>query len=331
MTPIDPQGSQFVFNIVWTGTVFSNLCLFTDSLLATTEARFRFVANQCPHDQLEAMSAYAERHDGRVVEVLDVSPRVMVRHGDALDTVLRTRDDGEFFCFIDPDICARAPFLDRFVEILDTAAAVTSGRELWSTHNVRPVDHPGVNGEYFFDHDGYTFGSPHLALYHRQPLQETIDRWGVGFSSAGNDISEAARERLVDVGRDYWIFDTAKIVNVLLQADGHQLQHVEHPDLVHIGGVSHYLAPPLTPDDADEAEPRPWGTDVWDWGNWEGQGARFGVAAYTAEVLRALLAGSNAPAVPADAGPALVDRLVAARDAMVELVQRHGTPSEKMP
>lgn len=322
--PQGEQGADLVFSVVWTGTVFERLSLFTDSLLDATGARFRFVANQCPAEQIAAMERYAEDHDGRIVEVLDVSSRVMIRHGDALDAVLRTRDDGDHFCFIDPDICARKPFLGPFLHALETAAAVTSGRELWSTHNVRPADHPGVSGEHFFDQDGFVFGSPHLALYRREPLLATMDRWGVGFSSAGNDITEATRARLADAGRDYWIFDTAKIVNVLLQADGHVLEHIEHADLVHIGGLSHFLAPPVHPPDAGPEEPRPWGTDVWDWGKWEGQSARYAVAGYTARVLDALQAGDPVPDPPIDVDPGLADRVERVRESMVELFDRYG-------
>lgn len=318
---------RFVFNLVWTGNVFDHLQLFTSSILASSDVRLRFVANQCPPDQLAAMERYAERSDGRVVEVVDVSPRVMVRHGDALDVIRRTRDDGELFCFIDPDICAREPFLGPFLAALDGAAAVTSGRELWSDDNVRPADKIGVSGEYFYDQDGFVFGSPHFAVYRRAELDATIDRWGVGFSSAGNDVSEAVRARLIEFGRDYWIYDTAKIVNVLLQADGHQLRHLEHPGLVHIGGVSHFLAPPRTPEDDDGSTPKPWGTDVFDWGKWEGQAMRYLVAGYTAQVLGCLFAGQPPPPPPADAPAAILGRLQLVRDTMEELVDRHGLPA----
>lgn len=319
---------RFVFNVVWTGRVFDQLQLFTSSLLAHSDARFRFIANQCPPDQLTAMERYAERHDGRVVEVIDVSPRTMVRHGDALDTIFRTRDDGDHFCFIDPDICARGPFLGPFEQALTGAAAVTSGRELWADDNVRPAEHIGVNGEFFFDQDGYTFGSPHLALYRREELGQTIDRWGVGFSSAGNDISAEARDRLRAVGRDYWIFDTAKIVNVLLQADGHPLEHLEHPDVIHIGGVSHFLAPPLTPADEVGTKPPEWGHDVYDWGTWAGQAARYQVAGYTAQVLRDLFGGEPASPVPPEVEGPMAAKLALVREVMTDLVDRYGVPDQ---
>lgn len=320
---------RFVFNLVWTGTVFDQLQLFTTSLLATSGVRVRFVANQCPPDQVAAMERYAERSGGRVVEVVDVSPRVMVRHGDALDVIRRTRDDGAYFCFVDPDICMRGPFLPPFAAALDDVAVVTSGKELWSDDNVRPADKIGVSGEYFFDQDGFVFGSPHFAMYRKAELEATVDRWGVGFATAGNDLPAPARARLVEFGRDFWIYDTAKVVNILLQADGHGLRHLEHPDLVHIGGVSHFLAPPLTPPDDDGTGPKVWGNDVYDWGKWEGQARRYLVAGHTAACLRSLFAGDPVPPPPPDAPATMADRLRLVEEAMTDLVDRYGVPSTR--
>ena len=103
------------------------------------------------------------------------------------------------------------------------------------------------------------FGSPHVALYRREALDDTRGRWGVSLASAGNDISDAARSRLEAVGRSFWVYDTAKIVNILMQADGHHLSHRENPNLVHIGGVSHYLASYSDGSEANRAGSSTWG------------------------------------------------------------------------
>jgi len=315
-------GDDLVFNVVWTGTVFDHLRSFVASQMAHSGARFRFVANACPAEQIAAMESFAADHPGRVVEVLEVSTDTMVRHGDALDAVLKSRDDGPYFAFIDPDIIARSAFLERFMDVLATADAVTSGKEVWSDHNVRPVDHPGVNGEYFFDDDGFTFGSPHLAIYRRLPLLQTMERWQVGFSSAGNDLPDAARARLVEVGRSFWIYDTAKIVNILLQADGCHLVHEEHSALLHIGGVSHYLAPPSTAPAARDRPPA-WGEGP-EWGEQTGQAARYRAAQFAARVIEEVQAGQQPPEVPEDSDPGLRDRLEDVRTSVVELFSADG-------
>jgi hypothetical protein len=315
---VSPHPGELVFNVVWTGTVFDHLEPFVASQLAQGEARFRFVANACPPHQVAALEGFAAAHPDRVVEVLEVSTERMVRHGDALDEVLRTRDDGGWFAFVDPDIAALGPYLPRFVELLAEADVVTSGKEVWSAHNVHPAEHPGVCGEHFYDHDGYVFGSPHFAIYRRDPLLATTSRWGVGFADAGKDLSDAARARLQEVGRSYWIYDTAKLVNILLQADGHRLVHEEHPALLHIGGVSHFLAPPSSAP-AFQGRPPAWGEGP-DWGELPGMAARHEVARFTASVLAAALAGEAVPEVPADADPEQRPGLELVRRSLVELI-----------
>lgn len=317
---------RFVFNIVWTGDVFDHLQVFTASVLAHSGARFRFVANGCPPAQIAAMERFAELHPGRVVEVLDVSSPRMVNHGTALDAVFARRDDGELFSFIDPDILAVQPFLPLFASALDHHDAVTSGKEVWSDTHVRPEGHTGVNGEYFYDRDGFVFGCPHLAVYRRSALDDTIGRWGVGFGSGGDhNISEAARRRLDEFGRGYWIYDTGKIVNILLQADGHTLTHVENPDLVHVGGVSHFLAPPMTPDGHAPV----WGENQPDWGEWDGMADRFAVARFTADVIRAAFAGRPGPQLPASVDAGIRARLEDLRVVVEKVATEHGPGSER--
>lgn len=315
---------SYVFNVVWTGEVFRHLQLFVASLMRHSDARFRFVVNACPPDQVAMMDTFATRHPGRVTDVVEVSSATMLRHGAALDEVFATRDDGELFCFIDADIVASGPFLPDFDALLAGHDAVTSGKEVWSTDNVRPAAHPGVSGEHFFDQDGYVFGSPHLAIYRRDALVDTMRRWDVGFGSSGNDLSEAARERLTEVGRGYWVYDTAKVVNILLQADGHGLRHAEHPSLLHIGGVSHFLAPPSSAPGA-VGKPVRWGEGP-DWGQQEGLADRYEVARYTASVLRDLCDGRPAPPVPSDPAPSMQDRLDLVRNALIDLVGSYGPP-----
>ena len=121
------------------------------------------------------------------------------------------------------------------------------------------------------------------------------------------------------MGRDYWVYDTGKIVNILLQADGHPLVHVENPALVHIGGVSHYLAPPSS---VGDGRPR-WG-EAPEWGEQEGQQVRYAIARFTATVLTELQAGRAIPEVPADAPSGTRAKMALVRDTMVELVERHG-------
>jgi hypothetical protein len=309
--------SAFVFNVVWTGSVFPYLRHLVASQVRHGGADFRFVANGCPPEQVRLMEELAAASDGRVVEVF-VSSASMDRHGAALDAVLATRDDGEFFCFVDPDILAAGAYLPEFIEALDAGcAAVTSGKGVWTDDVVVPEGHPGVPGECFYSRDGYLFGSPHFAMYRRAPLQDTIARWGVGFASAGGDLTQEAKDALGAAGHRYWIYDTGKIVNILLQEGGHRLCHFEHPALLHIGGMSHYLAPPKgggeRPADGEASDlGLPWPP------------ARLEVARYTAALLRALSHGDPPPAPPSGLDADLAGRLDRVRAAVTGLFEPAG-------
>lgn len=314
MTPI-PERS-LVFNIVWTGEVFTYLKYFVASQIDHSEARFRFVVNGCPPAQVAEMEAFAAAHPGRVVEVLEVSEE-MVAHGVALDRVRATRDDGEHFCLIDPDIAATGPWLDEFRALLADHAAVTSGTEVWSDDNLVPVDHPGVAGEHFVDRAGFVFGSPHLALYRRAALDETTARWGVGLGSAGPELRDDTKAAMASMGHQYLVYDTAKITNALLQHDGHRLVHRDLPQLVHIGGLAHYLAPPAYRT-TDEGEVEP------DWTAYASMAGRHEVTRHTARTLRALAEGEAPPAVPTGLDAAMADRLALVSRTIADLMARYG-------
>ena len=304
---------DLVFNIVWTGSVFPYLKHFVVSQIRHSEARFRFVANGCPPDQVDLMRQFAASHADRVVEVF-VSSWSMDRHGDALDSVLEQRDDGEHFCFVDPDILAEGPFLPEFVEALEGGCAgVTSGKGIWNDDPTVPPGHPGVPGECFYSQDGFLFGSPHFAMYRSDLLRETRARRGVRFGSAGNDLAPEAKAALAAAGHDYWIYDTGKVVNIFLQVDGHRLCHFEHPALLHVGGMSHYLSPPEAGGELLAAEEEP--DKRWPWPT-----SRLEVARHTAGMLRSLCDGDPAPPPLTGVDAELARRLERVRTSLTQIV-----------
>jgi hypothetical protein len=311
---VTPPEPGFVFNIVWTGTVFPYLRPFVASQLRHSGARFRFVANGCPDDQVALMEEFAAARPDHVIEVF-VSSTAMERHGAALDTVLEARDDGEFFCFADPDILAEGPYMAEFRRALaQGCAGVTSGKGVWTDDVTVPPGHPGVPGECFYSQDGYLFGSPHFALYRRAPLRDTMTRWGAGMGSAGSDLPRATKDALAAAGHGYWIYDTGKVVNILLQEDGNRLCHLEHPALLHIGGMSHYLSPPPAhgkPSSADEAPEQ-----RWPW-----PATRLEVARHTASLLQALSDHEPPPLPPSGLDDDLVSRLARVRRAVIDVVR----------
>ena len=309
--------ADVTFNVVWTGGSFGYLQYFVASQIASTRARFRFVVNACAPSQIEEMERAAARLPDRIVEVLVVTDE-LVGHGLALDAVRRCRDDGPVFAAIDPDIKANGPFVEPLLALLvDDVVAVSSATEVWSTTNVVPEGHVGVAGEHFYDRDGFTFGGPHLVLYRRDALDATCDRWGVTLGSAGPELQAPARARLDEVGRGFLVFDTGKIVNVLLQADGGRVVQHELDQLVHIGGMSHFFEPSnqmVFPD----GETRP------QWSRHENVRDRYELAGYTARLLDALRNGGPAPVAPDGLDPVLQAKMELVQHEVVDLMETYG-------
>ena len=305
-----------IFNIVLTGNSFWHLRYFVCSLIDQSDAQFRLITNACTPESTSEIVEFARRHHERVVEVFDASSSRMIAHGVALDAVRHVRDDGDLFCFVDPDIKARRPFLGEFREILSNYDAVTSGKEVWTDDNVVPASSVGVGGRHFYDEAGFTFGSPHFAMYDRDALEDTLERWGIGLGSAGPELSDAARSLMAEAGHRYRIYDTGKIANILFQLDGHTLRHFDHPDLIHIGGLSHFISPPDPGAKSGEIE-----TPTW--ARFQGMDVRFETAQYTAAVLRSSIERRPVPPLPEGVEPGSRARFELVRLEMTDLVERY--------
>jgi hypothetical protein len=310
-----------VFNIVVTDQGFWHLRVFVCSLLHNSDARFRLVANACGRETLDLMEDYASAHPERVVEVVDLAATELLRHGVVLDAVRGSRHDGDLFCFVDPDIKAKGPFLATFSELLKAHSAVTSGQEVWTDENVVPATHLGLglDGRHSFHPNGFVYGCPHFAMYRRADLDETCARWGVGLGSAGLDIPDETRARLETAGHLYRVYDTGKVVNILLQLDGKALRHVDSPELLHIGGMSHFLTPWCGGKGGEIETPG--------WAAYHGMEPRLITARFTAALLRSLIEGTPAPDLPSGLDPAMEERLLMVRREVVDLVERYRTCS----
>jgi hypothetical protein len=261
---------------------------------------------------------YAAAHPDRVLDVIDVSAAAIVAHGVALDRVRSAHDDGELFCFVDPDIKATRPFLSRFLRLIGSHSAVTSGKQVWIDDHVVPDTHRGIglDGRHFFHPSGFVYGCPHFAMYRRADLEETSGRWRVGFGSAGPELSDATKARLGAEGHLYKVYDTGKVVNILLQIDGKRVCHVDPDELIHIGGMSHFLSPPDPGAKGGEVETPSWASNYL-------MEPRLATTRFTAALLRSLAEGQPPPPLPTGLEPELERRMLFVRDEVIDLVERY--------
>jgi hypothetical protein len=261
--------------------------------------RLRLVSNGCKTGETQLMRQFATDHAARV-ETFELSSPTMLPHGVALDEIFAARDDGEYFAFADSDVKATRAFMALFTEQLERVDVVTSCSVAWSDDSILPPGSVDLAGRHAVGPDGFVYGSSYLAIYRRAVAEHVRDAWGVTFRTYSYDnLTPAVQRRLGEMGRQFRLYDTAKVLNILLQGDGFRLTHVDNPALVHIGGISQYLSDPnvlgrdpgsLTTDDASV----PWfaasgaGRQRWDFAQW------------AAATLRSIVDGEEAPELPED-------------------------------
>ncbi len=318
--------SDLILNVVFTPGTFELLQLFTRSVIERSSLGIRLVANGCEGDETKLMTAFVRRHRSRVVEVYDLGTAKMVPHGRALEVLYVERRDGSHFGFMDSDIMASGAFAHALVAKLRGAAAVTSGAPTWSAETVQRRDSLGVAGTDIFDSDGFVYGSSYFALYDRDAVDDTRARWGIGFGAyRGKQLPPAVRERLTALGRRYALYDTAKVLNILLQGDGYRLCHLDHENLIHIGGMSFYLSqlavrqPHLRP-------AGPIGKRI----RMATVKARFDHAKFAALTLQALVEDGSLPALPSGLSAFEEQRLHEVQDVIVRLVATYSDEARRL-
>ena len=94
------------------------------------------------------------------------------------------------------------------------------------------------------------------------------------------------------------------------------MRHVDPDDLVHIGGMSHFLSPPDPGAKGGEAETPSWAA-------YHGMEPRLAVTRYTAALLRSLVEQTPRPDLPPGLDPTMEQRLLFVRDEIVDLVERY--------
>jgi hypothetical protein len=301
--------ADIVWNLVFTPHTFRYFHLFTRSLLAMSDARARLVANGCTRDEVARMHALSEHSGGRVTAMAFPGSQ-MRTHGQALNALFDGTDDGELFCFVDTDVKATDRFMPRLLAALDGAVGVTSCKPAWATDTTVPAGAVDLVGRHFVSPDGFVYGSSYLAMYRRASVADTRNRWAVSFDPCVfSRLSPAVRARLDEMGRRFDMYDTAKVLNILLQGDGGTLRHLDHPELFHVGGISEYLSHPRD-------EPPPLfarggaGRTRWDFAHW------------AAATLMAFVDGGTPPDA---AVPGLAEaQAMTTQNELRDLVERYG-------
>lgn len=229
-------------NIIFVrGTV--RTCLpFLRSLIDVTDLPLRLVANGCePHEEqiLTHICEMSERLDFH-----SLGSARTIEHGQALDRLLAI-ETSELFTFMDSDIFATAPVSMSDIEPLPGEAASSACLPVW--HSEQDVQMPEsfqvMGGRYIRSAGGHFLGCTYLASYRTQPLREVTESMGLSFRRyTRNDLAPEILHKLDDLDLAKQVYDTAKVINLMLQHEGHKMSFRDVGGLIHVGGISGLVA-----------------------------------------------------------------------------------------
>ncbi len=225
-------------NIIFVrGTV--QTCLpFLRSLIDVTSLPLRLVANGCEPYEEQLLARACEESDR--LEFHSLNSVKTIEHGLALDHLLKL-EKSELFSFMDSDVFATGPVSMSDIEPLPGEVACTGCLPVWhSEDDVRmPESFQVMGGRYISTVSGHFLGCTYLASYRTRPLRELTESMGPSFRRyKRQDLSPDILVKLADLGLTKQVYDTAKVINLMLQHQGHKMSFRNVEGLVHVGGVS---------------------------------------------------------------------------------------------
>ncbi|MBD3307305.1 hypothetical protein GF339_12765 [candidate division KSB3 bacterium] len=144
---------------------------------------------------------------------------------------------------MDADILIIGEVMSELLTAPDQCAGVFSGHPLSreTQEQILPKNFEAIRGRYHVTPDGRCLGCSYFAIYHSAILKETIQHTGIHFNKyLWQDIPVQVQDQIRKLGLQCKRYDTAKVLNLILLANGHSLLYKDVPGLFHIGGMSRY-------------------------------------------------------------------------------------------
>ena len=226
------------------------LSLFALTLLDWSEGcSFVLVPNGCGAAESRFLRDLAERPDR--FEFLDLGLNRPTNHATTLERLLAL-ERGDRFCFLDTDILADGEWLPTVMDAFESHAGVFACPPIWALPDdqVHRSGWQHLGGRYNVTDSGLVLGGTYLAVYEVKPLRAVLKQGASLNRAPWEALPPAVRGSLEKLNMQKEFYDTAKVANLLLAAQGHALINVDLPHLHHIGGVS-IVAGPGLPDIKD--------------------------------------------------------------------------------
>ena len=230
--------SEVTFNVVYTPGSVRRLLPFAQSLLHGSGVRIRVVSNGCEADEIELLHSASRRSDRISVHILPFASAV--NHGHALNHLFTTFEE-PIFAFADSDVLAGGDFADDLFSAAPGTAGVFTAPPvgLIDAEASLPEGETYLDGRHRLLPDGTPIGGTYVAAYERRALDQVWERAPRGFGITRRSLLDRGfRAELSRRGWSFRVFDTGRVVNLLLLLDGHRLENRTVPELHHVGGFT---------------------------------------------------------------------------------------------
>jgi hypothetical protein len=214
------------FHIIYTPGTVEYLSFLVWSLVKWSDCSFQLVANGCRAEEKEHLRALCQRSPRLMF--LDLPFSKMASHGQALNH-LQAATQESHFCFVDSDIFATGDFL--------ASLAPQPGGPGITFANILAVYRKAEDETNWYR--GTYMGCSYLAIYDNRILSEFIQSTGLGFDPyAWSQIPTDYQDQLTQMGLEKPGYDTGKLLNLMLLAQGRRFSFLEPSALRHLGGIS---------------------------------------------------------------------------------------------
>lgn len=230
------------FHIIYIPGTVKSLQLLLHSLLKWSDCTFRLVANGCGADEMSTLQRLCA--DNPRLSFMALPTSQLMIHGDALN-YLQAQCQDDYFCFMDSDIYAVAPFMPDFLPRLAQYSGIFSGMPLRYPQSGLPLPTGKAfwAGPYTHSATGVCLGTTFFAIYNNQVVSEMRRRTGIGFTKyQWATIPRAYQGQIAALGLRHELYDTAKLFNLVLHLEGHALHYQPCTALRHIEAVSRFVA-----------------------------------------------------------------------------------------
>lgn len=163
-----------------------------------------------------------------------------IEHGLALNHLFE-RFTEPYFGMVDSDIIASGDFMAGIPSLFPGKAAVFSGSPVWAADEDMVIanDCTWIGARHRKLADDTRVGNSYFAIYDRAVLDPVWRATPRGFATHDRyQLSRSRQKAFATRGWRYVMFDTARVVNLQLLLDGHELEHLVLPTLHHVGGFS---------------------------------------------------------------------------------------------